>query len=87
MVSHQAKGMYSTVEHSNGVLKDQIQAIPVAVVKEDRLAGVAVKDDMVDGIGKMNAGFTDHGGRRATNIRKSILTPKPLTPKPPNQCG
>ena len=56
---------------ANGVLKDQITAIPVTVVEKDRFAGIAAKDDMVVGVGIMNAGLTSHGGKIAANVRKS----------------
>jgi hypothetical protein len=67
--------MDSAAELLDGVLEDQVEAIPVAIVEEDRVAGVAAEDDVVDGAGIMDAGFTGHAGRIAANVRKSNLTP------------
>ncbi len=56
-------------------LEDQIEAIAVAIVEEDRIAGVAAEGDMIESGRIMNAKSTGHAGIIATNVRKSNLTP------------
>jgi len=51
------------------VLQHQVQAIVVAISKEDLLAGIAAQDDMVDCAGEMYAGFACHGGIMPANSR------------------
>jgi hypothetical protein len=75
MVSHQTKGVDLASELLSGVLEDKIKPVPVAVVKKDRISGIATENDVVNGAGKMDAGFTSHGNRVVENIRKSSLTP------------
>ena len=76
VVSHQAKSMYPAVKPFNGILEDQVKAIPVQVGKENRITGITAKDNVVHGRWKMYAGFTCHAGSLTTNIQKSSLTPK-----------
>jgi hypothetical protein len=81
MFSHLAEGMYPAPELLDGMLEDQIKAVPVAVFEKDRIAGVASENNVVYGAGEMDAGFTSHGGRISANVRKSNLTPKTKCPK------
>ena len=62
MVSHKAKSVYPATEPFNGILEDQVKAIPVLVGKEYLVTGIAAKDNVVYGRRKMYAGFARHGG-------------------------
>ena len=75
MVAHQAEGMDTATKHLDGILKDQIEAITVAVVEEDRIAGVAAEDDVIESGRIMDAEFTGHAGSMPANVRKSNPTP------------
>ena len=74
MVSHQAKSMYPAVKLFNGILKDQVKAIPVLVGKENRGTSITAKDNVVHSRRIMYAGFTCHAGSLTINIQKSSLT-------------
>jgi hypothetical protein len=75
MVSHQAKSMYPATKSFNGILEDQVKAIPVLVGKKNWITGITAKDNVVHGRRKMYARFASHGGSLTSNIRKSSLTP------------
>lgn len=75
MVTHQAEGVDTTAEFLDNILEDQIEAIAVAIVKEDRIASVAAESDMIESGRIMNTEFTGHAGIIAINVRKSNLTP------------
>jgi hypothetical protein len=62
---------YAEAELLDGILEDQVEAIPVVGVEEDRITGVAAEDNVVDSTGIMDAGFTGHGRSIAANVRKS----------------
>jgi hypothetical protein len=48
---------YSQAELIDCVLQDQVKPVTIAVFKEDGLAGIAAKDDVVDRTGIMDTGF------------------------------
>lgn len=75
MVAHQAEGMNTAMEFLDSMLEDQIEAITVAIVEEDRIASVAAEDDVIESGRVMDAKSTGHAGIIATNVRKSNLTP------------
>jgi hypothetical protein len=78
MVVHQAKGMYPAAKPFNGILEDQVKAIPVLVGKENRGTSITAKDNVVHSRRIMYAGFASHAGRLTVNIQKSSLTPEVL---------
>jgi hypothetical protein len=47
MVSHQAKTMYPAAKLFNGILEDQVKAIPVLFGKEYLVTGITAKDNVV----------------------------------------
>jgi hypothetical protein len=61
MVHHEAIGMDSMAETLDSFLKKEIEAGAVFVGKKDILPGIAPQDDMIEGAGKMEAGFACHG--------------------------
>jgi hypothetical protein len=75
MVTHQAEGVDTTAVFFDNILKDQIEAIAIAIVKEDRITGIAAEDDMIESGRIMDAEFTGHARIIAINVRKSNLTP------------
>jgi hypothetical protein len=44
------------------VLEEEVQAVSVAIVEEDRIAGIATENDMVYGAWIVDAGFASHCG-------------------------
>jgi hypothetical protein len=68
MVSHQAKSMNAATKLFNGILENQVKAIPVLVGKEDWAAGITAKDNVVNCRGIMYAGFTSHAGSIIVNV-------------------
>jgi hypothetical protein len=48
---------YSQAELIDCVLQDQVKPVTIAVFKEDGLAGIAAKDDVVDRTRIMDTGF------------------------------
>ena len=79
--------MSPAVKPFNGILEDQVKAIPVQVGKENRITGITAKDNVVHGRWKMYAGFTCHAGSLTTNIQKSSLTPKVFPKVKPDPKG
>jgi len=65
----------AATEFLHGILKEQIQSVPVPFVEEDRISGIAAKNYMVDGAGIMDAVFMRHVRMIVANVRKSSLTP------------
>jgi hypothetical protein len=65
--------MNPTAELLDCILKDEIETQPVAITKENPIASISAEDDVIDGAGIMDAGFTRHGERISKNIRKSSL--------------
>jgi len=55
MIRHKAEAMDTADELLHGVLEDKVKAIAVVVFKKHGVAGVAAKDNMVDGAGIMYA--------------------------------
>jgi hypothetical protein len=74
VVGHEAKAVDAATETLHSILKKQVESVPVPFIEENRISGIAAKDNMVDSAGIMNAGFTRHAGIIATNIRKLSLT-------------
>lgn len=66
--------MDAAVELFSDALEDQVQTVPVVISEENRLAGVAAKDDMIDSAGIMDAGFAWHGAMLHKNSNMSSLT-------------
>jgi hypothetical protein len=60
VVSHQAEGMNPTTELFDCILKDEIETKPVAITKENPIAGISSEDDVIDSAGIVDAGFTSH---------------------------
>jgi hypothetical protein len=52
----------------------------VTILEENRPAGIAAKDYMIDCAGIMSTGFTWHEERISTKVRMSSLTP--MVPPP-----
>jgi hypothetical protein len=75
VVGHEAKAVDAATELLHSILKKQVEAVPVTFIEENRISGIAAKDNMVDGAGIMKTGFTGHAGIMAINVRKSSLTP------------
>jgi hypothetical protein len=76
VIGHKAEGVDAAVERLHRPLQKEVETGAVAISEEYRLAGVAAQDDVVNGAGIMDAGFAWNGGRVATNVRKSSLTPE-----------
>ena len=55
VVCHETETMYAVSEPLHCLLKDQVEAITVAVIKEYRATGVAAKDNVVNCAGKIDA--------------------------------
>lgn len=68
MVVHQAKSMYPAAKPFNGILEDQVKAIPVHAGKENWGTSITTKDNVVHSRRIMYAGFTRHAGSLTTNI-------------------
>jgi hypothetical protein len=68
MVSHQAKSVYPAAKPFNGILEDQVKAIPVLFGKENRITCITAKDNVVHSRRKMYAGFACHTGSLTRNI-------------------
>lgn len=81
VVGHQAEGVDTAVEFFHRPLQEERQPQPVAVIEEYLVTGVTAQDDVIDGAGIMDAGFTCHRGNVSVNSRKSSLTPETLTPE------
>ena len=75
MVSHQAKGVNSTVEFFYGCLQDKIKPVPVPIVEKDGITSVSAQDYMIESFGKVDSWFTSHGKSLDVNIQMSSLTP------------
>jgi hypothetical protein len=60
MVAHKAKGVYPLFESLAGLMDDLIKTIPVLVVRENVLTGVASKDYVIDCPRGMYAWFSRH---------------------------
>ncbi len=68
MVVHQAKSVYPAAKPFNGILEDQVKAIPVQVGKENRGTCITPKNNVVHSRRIMYAGFTSHADSLTTNI-------------------
>jgi hypothetical protein len=55
-------------EFFDALLEEQVEPIPVRLIKKDGLSGVTTKNDVIDGAWEMYAGFTWHGIRIAINV-------------------
>ncbi len=62
VIAHQAEGMNAVAESLNARLQQKEKAGSIRLVEENVLAAVAAEDDVVDGAGKVKAGFTGHSG-------------------------
>jgi hypothetical protein len=60
VIGHETKTVNAASKYFHCVLKYQIEAIAVPVLKEDRIPGVAAQDYVVNRAGEMNAGFPWH---------------------------
>ena len=61
MVSHQAKGVNSTVEFFYGCLQDKIKPVPVPIVEKDGITSVSAQDYVVKSPGKWIRGLRAMG--------------------------
>ena len=68
VICHAAERVNTAAEFFDAFLQEQVEPIPIRVFEEDRLSGVTTKDDMIDGAGEMDAGFTRHGLKIAENV-------------------
>lgn len=67
--------MYPAMEPFHGVLENEVKAVPVTVVEENRISGIAAENDVVVAAGIMDARFSCHALNIPSNARKSSLTP------------
>lgn len=61
VVRHEAEAVDAAVELLDGMLKNQVQPVPVPVLEEDLVTCFTAKNDVVYSTGVVNAWFTCHG--------------------------
>jgi hypothetical protein len=55
MIGHEAESVNAVAESAGSFLEQKVETVTVVVGKEDGLAGVTPKNDMVESAGKMDA--------------------------------
>jgi hypothetical protein len=82
VIGHKGKSEYAMPEPFARFLENLVEAIPVLVVRENVLTGIAALDDVVNRSGAVYAGFSRHGLRLSGKFNSSRPDPlcPPLTP-------
>lgn len=77
MIGHETESLYAVPESAGSFLKQKVETVAVIVGKEDRLAAVTPKYDMIESAGKMDAWFACHAKMIPQVLNLSTWKPDP----------
>ena len=61
MVGHQAECMDAMAEPHGALLQQKVEPAAIRRIGEDNLPVIAAENDMIEGAGEMDSGFSGHG--------------------------